>query len=95
MGVPTRIELDQLIRDRLAADPDFRATLLADPRAAVATLIGMKLPDLVTVEVHEETLTHIHLVIAATPTRGEIADEDLELVAGGGACWDNCGCTGP
>jgi len=60
----------------------------------VAALIGIKLPDLVSIEVHEESLTHIHLVIAATPTRGEISDDDLELVVGGGTCWENCDCAG-
>jgi hypothetical protein len=93
MAIPTRAELDGLVREHLASDPTFRAALLADPRAAVSKLVGITLPDAVQVEVHEETLTHIHLVIAPTPSRGEIADEDLELVAGGGNCWDNCGCS--
>ena len=93
MALPTRADLDQMIRDKLAADPAFKAALLADPRATVAGLIGVKLPDLVKFEVHEETLTHIHLVVPATPARGEISDDDLELVAGGAVCWDNCGCS--
>lgn len=44
---------------------------------------------MVTITVHEESLTDIHLVIPATTT-DEIADADLALVAGGG-CWaDGC-----
>lgn len=38
MAFPTRAELDNLIRDRLASDPAFRDALLADPRAAIAHL---------------------------------------------------------
>ena len=93
MAIPTRAELDGLIHNRLATDPGFRDALLADPRTAVAGLLGVKLPDFVTFEVHEESLTHVHLVIPAQTSSGVISDQDLEMVAGGGACWDNCGCS--
>ncbi len=93
MTVPTRAELDTLVRDRLASDPDFRANLLAEPRVAVARLVGVALPDAVQVQVHEETLTHIHLVIPAQSTPGQLSDSDLELVAGG-VCWTDS-CCGP
>ena len=88
MSIPTRAELDTLVRERLANDPDFRAALLADPRATVSKLLGLALPDAVPIDVHEETLTHIHLVIPATVAIGEITDDDLEQVAGG-VCWGN------
>ncbi len=91
MSIPTRAELDALVRDHLANDPSFRAELVADPRAAVSKLLGLALPDAVQVEVHEETLTHIHLVIPTQSASGEISDDDLELVAGGQMCWGNCG----
>lgn len=90
MAFPTRAELDNLIRERLATDPGFHETLLADPRAAVSALIGITLPDFVTVEVHEESLSHVHLVIPAQKSAEEIGNEDLELVAGGGLCWADC-----
>jgi hypothetical protein len=90
MSVPTRAELDALVRERLASAPDFRAELLAAPRPAVSKLLGITLPPAVAVEVHEETLTHIHLVIPAQDAPGQISDSDLELVAGG-MCWsDSC-----
>lgn len=60
----------------------------------MTALIGVKLTDLVSIEVHEESLTRIHLVIAAPPTRGEIADDDLEQVTAG-ACWGNSSDYGP
>lgn len=96
MAIPTRADVDDLVRKRLASDPGFRETLLANPRAAISGLIGMPLPEVVNVEVHEESLTHVHLVIPAGRPKGEIADADLELVAGGGMCWDDCAaCDGP
>ena len=47
MAIPTRAQVDVMIRERLATDPDRRATLLADPRAALSGLIGVDLPGLV------------------------------------------------
>lgn len=95
MAIPTRAELDALLRDRLASDPDFRAALLADPRAAISGLVGMDIPDVVTVNVHEESLTDIHVVLPS-PARasGEISEDDLELVAGG-LCWADSCTSGP
>lgn len=93
MGIPTRAEVDALVRDKLAADPEFRARLLAEPRAALSQLVGMDIPDAVSVEVHEESLTAIHLVLP--PAVGqELTDDDLEAVAGG-VCWGNCSDFGP
>lgn len=89
MAIPTRAELDALIRERIAADPGFRDALLADPRAAVSEITGVDLPDVVKVTVHEESLTDVHLVLPPG-TDGVIADDDLELVAGG-LCWGHCG----
>ena len=90
MAIPTRAGLDALIQERLATDPSFRAALVSDPRAAVAELVGVDIPDQVTVTVHEESLTSIHLVLPSANAAGELADDDLELV-GGGMCWGHCG----
>jgi hypothetical protein len=93
MAIPTRADVDAMVRDKLATDPDFRAALLADPHAALSALVGMTIPDTVTINVHEQSLTDIHLVIPQqSAPAGELNEEDLELVAGGGACWDNCNC---
>jgi hypothetical protein len=92
MATPTRSEIDAIVRERLATDPDFRAQLLADPRGTLSDISGVQIPEFITVTVHEESLTEVHLVIPAA-VGDEIAEEDLELVAGGGTCWDNCGCS--
>jgi hypothetical protein len=90
MAVPTRAELDALVRERLAADSDFRARLLADPRGALSELADSEIPEFISVTIHEESLTDVHLVIPAA-TGDEIAEDDLELVAGGAVCWfDYC-----
>lgn len=94
MAVPTRAGLDAAISERLASDPAFREALIADPRAAVSELLGVELPDAVTITVHEESLTDVHLVIPAHNAEGQISEDELELVAGG-ACWTNSCTPGP
>lgn len=89
MAYPTRAELDRLVAERLAADPEFRERLLTNPKAAVSALVGFDLPDEVSIEVHEESLTSVHLVIPTSTGAGDLTDQDLELVAGG-LCWSNC-----
>ncbi len=93
MAIPTRAQVDSLIRQRLESEPAFREKLVSDPRAAISDVIGMPLPEVVKVSVHEESLTDVHLVIPPIRSGGELAEADLELVAGGGTCWDNCGCS--
>lgn len=93
MPIPTRAELDTMLHDRLATDPDFRTTLLNDPHAAISGLLGISLPDTVIITVHEESLTDIHLVLPAPTQHGsELAEDDLELVAGG-SCWIDGPCS--
>jgi hypothetical protein len=91
MAVPTRSEVEAIIAERIAADPGFRDTLLADRRAVLSEVVGFDIPESVQVVLHEESLTHIHLTI---PAGENLSGTDLELVAGagwefgGGAC--NC-----
>jgi hypothetical protein len=92
MAVPTRSEVEAIIAERIAADPGFRDTLLADPRIVLSEIIGFDIPESVQVVLHEESLTQIHLTIPASEA---LSDADLELVAGAG--WEfgggagNCG----
>ncbi|MFZ4509334.1 MAG: NHLP leader peptide family RiPP precursor [Candidatus Nanopelagicales bacterium] len=81
MAIPTRSEVEAIIAERIAADPAFRDTLLADPRAVLSEVVGFDIPDNVQVVLHEESLTQIHLTI---PSSEELSESDLELVAGAG-----------
>ena len=68
-----------------AEDGDFRASLIADPKAAIASAVGTTLPDSFDVVVHEDSATTAHLVLPPSP---KLTDAELEAVAGG-AAWMN------
>ena len=68
-------------------DEEFKARLLADPKAAMKE-VGMDVPEGMEVEVVESTQEKAYLVIPAKPGPGELSDEDLDNVAGG---WRHVG----
>ena len=80
----TATEVRARILSRADEDGDFRARLVADPKAAVADEIGMTVPEGFNVVVHEDSASTAHLVLPPSP---ELTEADLELVAGGN-WWD-------
>ncbi|WP_371998732.1 NHLP leader peptide family RiPP precursor (plasmid) [Tistrella mobilis] len=79
-------EAHRKIVAKAAEDPAFRAALVADPRAAVASLLGIEIPSAVSVTVVEDSPTHLHIVLPAE--NDQLSDADLEAVAGGaGVNW--------
>lgn len=82
----SRKDLETAVILRAWKDDAFRRELLANPKAAIAKVTGKPLPDDLQVVVHEETAKTLHLCLPAkpAPTAGaELADEELEAVAGG------------
>ncbi len=74
-------------QDRVTArairDEAFRKRLLSNPKAALQEL-GVTVPANITVHVHEETSSNVHIVIpGAAPGGRELSGEELEHVAGG------------
>ena len=76
----TTTELRDRILSRAEEDEEFRASLIADPRAAVLAELGTTLPDGFDVVVHEDSATTAHLVLPPTP---RLTDAELAAVAGG------------
>ena len=89
---PTRAQLEAELAERAHTDDAFRAELTSNPTAVIRRELaahGIALPDDVTVTLHEETPTALHLVLPPDPTAvEELHDEELDLVAGGGASRD-------
>jgi hypothetical protein len=87
MEMPSRVEAERRLRERADADPAFRADLIADPKAAIESEFGVPVPDGVNVQVHEESLSELHLVLPVSSD--DLSDAELEAVSGGGI-YDPC-----
>ena len=81
----TATELRAQILSKADEDSDFRAHLIADPKAAISAEIGANIPDGFDVVVHEDGATTAHLVLPPSPT---LTEAELEMIAGGGSLWE-------
>jgi hypothetical protein len=97
-----RAEAERTLVQRSLEDEDFRQRLLDDPKGTVEQELGTQLPEGVEVRVVQESQQSIYLVLpraSAVGEGGEISDQQLEAVAGGGSdpfwgntCAGNYGC---
>ena len=76
----TATEMKNAILSRAAEDGEFRARLIADPKAAISAEVGMAIPEGFAVVVHEDSATTAHLVLPPSP---QLTEAELEAVAGG------------
>jgi len=75
----TATEMKAQILNKAEEDGEFRARLIADPKAAISSEIGTALPDGFDVAVHEDSATTAHLVLPPSP---RLSEAELETVAG-------------
>jgi len=81
-----RAKMNAMLTKKAWEDEAFRQRLVADPKAAIAELLGQPLADSLTVSVHEEGPGSLHFVIPGKPSpQGpeELSDADLEMTAAG------------
>ena len=76
----TATELKARILRKAEEDGEFRARLIADPKAAISAETGTTIPDGFDIVVHEDSATTAHLVL---PPSGELSEAEMESVAGG------------
>ena len=79
-------EMREHILGKVADDTEFRTRLVADPKAILNEEFGVSLPDSFAISVHEDSSTHVHLVLP--PTDG-LDPAALETVRAAGGC-SNC-----
>jgi hypothetical protein len=82
-------EVEAKLVGRAWEDEAFKQALLNDPCAAIEQATGLKLPAGLDVKVLEETSDTLYLVVPVNPLgqaleEGELSDETLAVVAGGG-----------
>jgi hypothetical protein len=96
-----RAEVERRLVQRSLQDESLRQRLLSDPKAAVEEELGTRLPEEVQVIAVEETAQTIYLVLPSSSPLGgeggELSEQDLEAIAGGGATfWGaTCSCGSP
>ncbi len=80
-----RGEIEEKIRFAAYKDPEFRRSLLDDPKGTLAKVTNQALPDSLEVKVIEETENEIYLTVPpkALEAGAELSDADLQKVAGG------------
>ena len=76
----TQAEMQERIIAKAGEDGEFRARLVADPKAAIQELTGAPIPDAFTVQVHQESATSFHLVL---PPDSQLSEEEMAQVFGG------------
>ena len=80
----SRRQIEQQLLRKATTDAQFRQDLLANPKAAIAAEYGITFPETVTIHIHEETPTSLHLAVPIPiVSTDELSDEELESVAGG------------
>ena len=90
IALETRLRIEAGIIERAANDPRFRAQLIADPRQGLASHLGVRMPDQLSIRVDEEQPGEVVLVLPALSLPDELTDQELEAVAAGGYS-DQCG----
>ena len=86
----TQAEMQSQLIAKAQAEPEFRAQLVADPKAAIGKVVGSEIPEAITIQVHEDSATSFHLVL---PPSGELTEDELATVFAGNWAtdWWNAG----
>lgn len=85
----TKQAIENQIYSKALKDEAFRESLIKDPKAALESELGVKLPDNINIHVNENSATDFYLTIPGK-SDGELTEEELSGVSGG---WSPCICT--
>lgn len=81
-----RQSIEAELVQKALTDDQFRQALIADPKAAIEKEWGVALPDELTITLHQETRTQLHVVLPFAPN---VSDElsASELTADSASKW--------
>ncbi len=82
MQVESRGALQDVISENAVTNSEYREALLRDPKSILQKHLGRDLPDWLNVEVVEEKSNTVYVIAPHIPS-DELADDDLEAIAGG------------
>ncbi|MCY3911352.1 MAG: NHLP leader peptide family RiPP precursor [bacterium] len=86
-AIQTAEEMQRSLIERAGEDAGFRAQLVANPKAAVKQEFGIDVPDYVNLQVHESSMSDLHLVLPPDPDAWvELDEETLEAISAGLCC---------
>ena len=78
----SRRQIEQQLLRKATTDARFRQALLANAKVAIAAECGITFPETVTIHIHEETPTNLHLVVPIPiGSSDELSDEELDAMA--------------
>ena len=88
-------EMRDHILGKATDDAEFRARLVADPKAVLTDEFGVNLPDSFAISVHEDSSTHVHLVLPSASPLDANALKEVRAAHGGNpshcttepVCW--------
>jgi hypothetical protein len=90
--------IQQQLVARAMKDEAFRERLLSSPKETLERELGIMVPTGVTIQVHQDTPSMLHLVLPTKQSSGEmqeLSDAELEQVAGGSQVTGDCGTQAP
>ncbi len=86
-AIQTSNEMQRQLIARAGEDGDFRAQLVADPKATIKQEFGIDVPDYINIQVHESDWNVLHLGLPPGPDlEQELDEERLEAIAAGLCC---------
>lgn len=77
----TAQEMEAKIVGKAAEDAEFRARLLSDPKATIEQELSVTIPASMSIDVHEDSATTVHLTL---PPTAALSEADLQSVAAAG-----------